>query len=253
MLTMLNDVQYALRLLRRSPGFAATAIMTLALAIGANTAIFSAVKGVLISPLPYPDPDRLVRLFEESDRTPHFPMAPADFRDYRNELQAFAGIAAYLRGDLQIGDANRPEQLRGMQVTAGFFGVLGYQPAIGRDFTQTDEIAGNSDVVILSRALWMRRFGADPSVIGRAIRLSGKSFQIVGVLPQGLQHVGSSYRSYGHGEPVDIWSVLAVPRDEQPQYRFSHFFNVIARLGPGVTWAAMEADLRRTGANVARR
>src|SRR3954463_4694575 len=250
MLTMFNDVQYALRLLRRSPGFAATAILTLALAIGANTAIFSAVKGVLISPLPYPDPDRLVRLFEESARAPHFSFSPADFRDYRNELQSFAGLAAYLRADLQIGDANRPEQLRGMQVTAGFFGVLGYQPAIGRDFTQTDEIAGNSDVVILSRALWMRRFGADPSVIGRAIRLSGKSFQIVGVLPDGFQHVGSTYRSYGHGEPVDIWSVLAVPREDKPQHRFSHYFNVVARLRPGVTWDAMEADLRRTGEGV---
>src|SRR3954468_9287425 len=138
--TFLHDARYAIRLLRRSPGFTITAVLTLALAIGANTAIFSAVKGVLISPLPYPNPDRLVRLFEESARTPHFPLAPADFRDYRNELQSFAGLAAYLRADLQIGAANRPEQLRGMQVTAGFFGVLGYQPAIGRDFTQTDEI-----------------------------------------------------------------------------------------------------------------
>jgi predicted permease len=253
MSTLLQDARYAFRLLRRSPGFTITAVMTLALAIGANTAIFSAVKGVLISPLPYPDPDRLVRLFEESDRTPHFPLAPADFRDYRNELQSFASIAAYLRGDLQIGDANRPEQLRGMQVSAGFFGVLGYQPAFGRDFVPADEISGNNDVVILSHALWMRRFGADPSVIGRSIRLSGKSFRIVGVLPQGLQHVGSSYRSYGHGEPVDIWSVLAVPREEQPQHRFSHYYNVIARLRPGVTWAAMDADLRRTGESVARR
>src|SRR5512132_4288843 len=116
MQTLLYDARYAIRLLRRSPGFAATAILTLALAIGANTAIFSAVKGVLIAPLPYPNPDRLVRLFEEAPKTPHFPLSPADFRDYRNELQSFDGIAAYLRSDLQIGDANQPEQLRGMQV-----------------------------------------------------------------------------------------------------------------------------------------
>ena len=253
MSNLLHDARYALRLLRRSPGFAMTAVMTLALAIGANTAIFSAVKGVLISPLPYPDPDRLVRLFEESDRTPHFPMAPADFRDYRAELQSFAGMAAYVRGDLQIGDPNHPEQLRGMQVTSGFFGVLGYPPVMGRDFEAADEIAGNNEVVILSHALWMRRFSGDPAVIGSSIRLSGKSFRVVGVLPQGLQHVGSTYRSYGHGEPVDIWSVLAVPREERPGLRYSHFFNVIARLRPGVTWAAMEEDLRRTGESVARR
>ncbi len=253
MTNLLHDARYAVRLLRRSPGFTLTAVMTLALAIGANTAIFSAVKGVLIAPLPYPDPDRLVRLFEESDRTPHFPMAPLDFLDYRNELQSFAGIAAYFRSDLQIGEANHPEQLRGMQVTAGFFGVLGYQPAMGRDFEVADEMPGNNEVVILSHALWTRRFGSDPAVIGRSVRLSGKSFRIVGVLPEGLQHVGSTYRSYGHGEPVDVWSVLAVPREQKPQGRFSHYFNVIARLRRGVTWAEMNADLRRTGESVARR
>jgi predicted permease len=253
MSTLLHDARYAIRLLRRSPGFTVTAVLTLALAIGANTAIFSAVKGVLIAPLPYPDPDRLVRLFEESERSPHFPMSPADFRDYRNELHSFTGIAAYLRGDLQIGDANRPEQLRGMQVTAGFFDIIGYHPAIGRDFQAADEIPGNNDVVILSHGLWMRRFGSDPAVIGRSIRLSGKSFRVVGVLPEGVQHVGSTYRSYGHGEPVDIWSALVVSREERPELRFSHYFNVIARLGPGVNWAEMDADLHRTRQSVARR
>jgi putative ABC transport system permease protein len=253
MSNLFHDARYAIRLLRRSPGFTLTAVVTLALAIGANTAIFSAVKGVLVSPLPYPDPDRLVRLFEEAPRSPHFPMSPADFRDYREELQSFAGIAAYQRGDLQIGDANRPEQLRGMQVSAGFFGVLGHQPAMGRDFELADEITGSSNVVILSHWLWMRRFSGDPAVLGRSIRLSGKSFRVIGILPEGVQHVGSSYRSYGHGEPVDIWSVLVVPRQEKPQDRFSHYFNVVARLRPGVTWAAMEADLGRTGERVAKR
>jgi len=253
MSNLLHDARYALRLLRRSPGFTITAVLTLALAIGANSAIFSAVKGVLIAPLPYPDPDHLVRLFEESDRTPHFPMAPADFRDYRDQLQSFAGMAAYVRGDLQIGDANHPEQLRGMQVTSGFFGVLGYRPLIGRDFETADEIPGGDAVVILSHALWMRRFDGDSGVVGRPIRLSGKDFRVVGILPEGVQHVGSTYRSYGHGEPVDIWSVLIVPREERPGLRYSHFFNVVARLRPGVTWAAMEEDLRRTGQSVARR
>src|SRR4029453_13176374 len=117
MTTLLQDVRYAIRLLLKSPGFALTSVVTLALAIGANTAIFSAVKGVLIAPLPYPDPDRLVRLFEETPTTPHFPIAAADFRDYPDELQTFDGIAAYFRSDLQIGSDNTVEQLRGMQVT----------------------------------------------------------------------------------------------------------------------------------------
>src|SRR5262245_64648241 len=105
--TLRHDLRYAVRLLRRSPGFATATVLTLALSIGANAAIFSAVQGVLIAPLPYPDPERLVRLFEEAPTTPHFPMAPADFRDYRAELTTFEGRAAYLRADLQLGENRR--------------------------------------------------------------------------------------------------------------------------------------------------
>jgi predicted permease len=237
---------------RHAPRPAAT-ILTLALAIGANAAIFSAVEGVLISPLPYPEPERLVRLFEEAATTPHFPVAPLDFRDYRAELQTFDGTAAYVRGDLQLGDAARPEHLRGMQVSAGFFKVLGYQPLLGRDFEKDDELQGRTDVVVLSHGLWVRRFGADASAIGRTVRLSGKSFRIVGVLPAGFQHVGGSYRTYGHGEAVDIWSVLAVPREENPSMRFSHYFNVVGRVRAGVTRGEMDEDLKRTGRSVAKR
>jgi predicted permease len=253
MSTLLHDVRYALRLLRRSPGFATTAMLTLALAIGANTAIFSAVKGVLIAPLPYADPERLVRLFEETPTTLHFPMAPADFRDYRDQLQTFDGIAAYFRSDLQIGDGSTVEQLRGMQVTAGFFALLGYPPALGREFQRDDEIKGNDMVVVLSHSLWMRRFGGEAGIIGRAVRLSGRPYQVVGVLPAGFQHVGGTYRTYGHGEAVDVWSVLPVPRNESPGNRFSHYYNVVGRVRRGVTAAAMEDDLRRTGESVARR
>ena len=252
MSTLLHDIRYAVRLLRRSPGFAIAATLTLALAIGANTAIFSAVRGVLIAPLPYPDPDRLVRLFEETPTTRHFPMAPADFRDYRSELQTFDGLAAYFRSDLQIGSDNTVEQLRGMQVTAGFFSLLGYQPVLGREFKRDDEIEGN-DAIVISHSLWMRRFDGDAGVIGRTVRLSGRTFQIVGVLPEKFQHVGGTYRTYGHGEPVDVWSVLPVPREERPGLRFSHFYNVVGRLKRGVTPTAMADDLRRTGESVARR
>jgi predicted permease len=251
--TLWQDSRYALRMLLRSPGFAATAIFTLALALGANAAIFGAVKGVLIAPLPYHDPDRLYRLFEEAPTNPHFPLSPADFRDYRAELQTFEGLAAYLRSDLQLGDVDTPEQLRGMQVTAGFFELLGFRPALGREFTFDDEIAGKDDGVILSHALWLRRFNADPEIVGRAIRFSGRLFRVVGVLPDGFQHVGGTYRTYGHGEAVDVWWVLAPPRDEKPQHRFSHYFNVVGRVRGGVSRAAMEDDLRRTGVSVARR
>ena len=253
MQTLWQDTRYAIRLFFRSPGFAATAIATLALAIGANAAIFSAVKGVLIAPLPYSEPDRLVRLFEESPTNPHFPMSPADFRDYRAELQTFEGLAAYLRNDLQLGDIDAPEQLPGMQVTAGFFGLLGYQPTLGREFTTNDEIPGKDDGIILSHALWMRRFDGDPNIVGRPVRLSGRMFRIVGVLPAGFQHIGGTYRTYGHGEAVDVWSVLRPPRGENRSDRFSHYFNVVGRVRRGMGAAAMDEDLRRTAASVARR
>src|SRR5262249_20969293 len=152
--------------------------LTLALSIGANAAIFSAVRGVLVAPLPYADPDRLVRLFEESPTAPHFPMSPAHFAGYRPGLQAFGGLAAYGRGDLEIGDASQPELLRGMRVSAGFFTLLGAPPALGRDIELDDERSGHTDVAILSHALWMRRFNGDPTVVGRSVQLSGKIFQI---------------------------------------------------------------------------
>ena len=251
--TLLQDTRYAVRLLARSPGFAVTAILTLALAIGANAAIFSAVEGVLIAPLPYREPDRLVRVFEESSTNPHFPMAPADFRDYRAGLRTFEGLAAYFRGDLQLGDAGASEQLRGMQVTSGFFGLLGFRPAMGREFEPQDEVAGQDDGIMLSHALWTRRFNGDTGIVGRAVRLSGRMFRVVGVLPEGFQHVGGTYRTYGHGEPVDVWWVLTVPRGENPNNRFSHFFNVVGRVRTGVSRSAMEEDLRQTGKVVATR
>jgi predicted permease len=253
MSTLLHDVRYTLRLLRGSPGFTVTALVTLALAIGANAAIFSAVRGVLLAPLPYRDADRLVRVFEEAPTTPHFPMAPADFRDYRAELQTFDGLAAYGRADLQLGDVQQPEHLRGMQASAGFFRLLGHPPALGREFELNDELESNSAVVILSHALWKRRFAGDPGVVGRDVRLSGRTFRVIGVLPDGFQHVGGTYRTYGHGEPVDIWSVLKVPREEHPRHRYSHYYNVVGRVRAGVSRAQMEEDLRRTGASVAKR
>jgi predicted permease len=249
--TLLQDVGFAIRLLRRSTAFTVTAVLTLGLSIGANTAVMSAVQGVLIAPLPYANPDRLVRLFEEAPTTPHFPVAPADFRDYRDGLATFDGLAAYLRSDLQLGDANRPEQLRGMQVSAGYFALLGYRPALGRDFTLDDELPANSAVAILSHSLWMRRFNGDRAIVGTTARFSGRTFQIVGVLPDGFRHVGGTYRTYGHGEPVDIWTVLAVPREEHPRFRFSHYFNVVGRVKPGVRGAQLAADVQRTGAIVA--
>src|SRR5260221_5701830 len=248
-----HDFRYAIRLLRRSPGFAATATLTLAVSIGANAAIWSEVKGILGAPLPYPDPDRLVRLFEEAPTNQDSRFSQANFGDQRAELRTFDGIAAYGRSDLQLGDAQPREQLRGMRVSAGFFTLLGRPPALGRDVAQGEEVQGAADVVILSHTLWMRRFQGDPAGVGRTVRLSGRPFRIVGVLPEGFQHVGGTYQTYGHGEPVDVWWPLAVPREEHPRYRFSHYYNVVGRVRRDASRAEMGEDLRQAGASAATR
>lgn len=251
MRTLLQDVRYAGRLLMRSPGFAALAIATLAIGIGANAAIFSVVHAVLMEPLPYAEPDRLVRVFEENPRYPKFPMAPGNFRDYRATLRSFEGLAAYERADLQAG-GDRPEQLRGMRVTPGFFTLLGWTPPLGRDFTADEEQSGRNDVVVLSHALWQRRFAADPSIVGRTVLLSDRPFVVAGVLAPGFQHVGSTFRSYGHGETVDVWWVRGIRPVPLPQDRHQHFLNVIGRLRAGVALAQAQEELTAAAAELAR-
>src|SRR4051812_36693868 len=158
MRSAMQDIRYAVRLLVGSPAFTIVAALTLALGIGANAAIFSVVHGVLLKPLPYPEPDRLVRVFEESPPdVPEFPVSPGGFLELRNRTRAFDALAAYQRSDLQVGN-ERPEQLRAMRVTAGFFQLLGFRPFLGRDITRDDEAPGRNRVVILSHALWVRRF-----------------------------------------------------------------------------------------------
>ena len=259
MQALLQDLQYAGRLLARAPGFTFVAVLTLALGIGANAAIFSVVHGVLLKPLPYPDPDRLVRVFDSNDEDPKFPMAPGNFKDYRDQVTAFEALAAYERADLQLG-GDRPEQLRGMRVTSGFFTMLGAPPIMGRDFNREEEIAlkppttlegGGGDAVILSDTVWKRRFGSDPGVIGKPVLLSGRTFVVVGVLPPGFQHVGSAFRSYSHGETVDVWWIRKVPAVPQPFDRFQHYLNVVGRLRPGVTLDQAQGELTAAASRLA--
>jgi predicted permease len=252
MQSAIQDIRYAARMLVGSPGFTIVAALTLALGVGANTAIFSVVHGVLLKPLPYPEPDRLIRVFEESPPdVPEFPVSPGGFLDLRRETRAFASLAAYQRGDLQLG-GERPEQLRGMRVTADYFQLLGFKPLFGRDITRADEAPGRSRVVILSHALWRRRFGSDSSIVGTTVTLSGESYEVVGVLRPGVQHVGGTYRSYPHGESVDIWWPQTLPSSPQRSDRGQHYLSVVGRLRPGVTIAQAQDDVRRIYAELAK-
>ncbi|MGH9843763.1 MAG: ABC transporter permease, partial [Blastocatellia bacterium] len=234
-----QDLRFGLRMLRKNPGFSLVAILTLALGIGANTAIFSVVSGVLLKPLPYPEPERLVRVFTSTRDFPKSPMSPFNFMDYREHNTVFESFACYVRADLQLSQEERAERLFGMRISSGFFRTLGIPPMLGREFILDEELPYEKTVVVLSHGLWQRQFRGDPNVIGKTIRLSGMTFTIVGVAPAGLQHVGGGYRPLPHGESVDIWWPMWLARNRPWG---GHIMNSIGRLKPGVTRAQAEAE-----------
>ncbi len=236
---LIQDLRFGLRLLRKNPGLTAVAVFTLALSIGANAAIFDVVNGVLLKPLPYTEPGRLVRVFENNPRFPKFPISPANFLDYRERNDVFDDFATFVRGDLDLSVNDRPERLVGMRVSNGFFRLLGFEPELGRAFSPNEEIKGNEHVAIISHALWERSFKRDPSIIGSTVTLSGMSFTVVGVASSELQHVGGDYHSLPHGGNVDVWWPLTM----DPKVRTSHFLNSIARLKPGITREQAEARM----------
>ena len=176
---------YALRLLVRQPGVTVIAILTLALGIGANTAIFSAVNAILLRPLPYADPDRLVMVFEKrlAEGVLDNVVSPADFLDWSKMNGAFDGIAAMTSVNADLTGAGEPIRLAAGAVSPAFFDVLGVQPALGRTFRTEEAIVGQHRVVILSHDLWQRRFGSDAAIVGRKILLNGIPHEVVGVLP----------------------------------------------------------------------
>src|SRR5262245_14341653 len=173
---MFQDLRFGLRMLRKNPGFTAIAVFTLALGIGANTAIFSVVDGVLLKPLPYPEPERLARVFQSITNFPKAPMSPADFRDYRERNATFESLAGYFRQDLELAQEERTEQLMGIRASSNYFRTLGFQPALSREFTHEEKIPDESTIVILNHDLWRHRFDNDPTIVGKTIRLSRKSF-----------------------------------------------------------------------------
>jgi predicted permease len=238
--TLVQDVRYAVRGLRRDWRFTALAMLTLTLGIGSTTTIFSLVRGVLLNPLPYPDPERLVRVYESNPRFPLFPVGPYGLLAYRHENQTLAGFAGYVREDLELAIESRPERLRGLQVTSNYFRVLGVPPARGRTFSWAEE-RENADVAILSDAIWRSRFQRDSSVVGRGVRLNGRLVTIVGVMPPGFEHVGGTYRSTGQGETVDVW--WPVPLNRASEEKGSHYINAVARLRPAITPAQVQAEL----------
>jgi putative ABC transport system permease protein len=234
--SLVQDLRFAFRMLRKSPGFTAVAILTLALGIGPNAAIFSAVDAVLLRPLPYKDPARLLwptLQFAKTDLHGSFVPHPTYFA-WRDQNDVFSGIAATNLGrEFTLTGAGIPERIRGMGVSANFFSVLGVELLRGRNFTTGEDQPGGPHAAILSYGLWQSRYGGDPKILGRPIVLDDKGYSVVGVLP-------ASFKFPTSGRQPQVFVPLAAPRDARSGI---WFLGVIARLKPGVTAAQAEANL----------
>jgi predicted permease len=251
--SLLSDLRYGARMLRKSPGFTLVAALTLALGIGATTAIFSVVENVLLRPLPYPAAGQLVASFTVLPTQPHFPTSIADFYDYRRRTNIFSSSALYAQRDLDLTTGDRPEHLSAMGVTYEYFSVLGYHPALGRDFDEKEEYKDNNHVVILSDRLWRTRFDSDSNIVGRSILLSSQPFTVIGVMPPGVQHVGGDFHSTGHGDTVDLWWPLPLqPHSDNNCDRNCHYLNMVARLNSQVTLEQASVQMNATADQISR-
>jgi predicted permease len=240
-----QDVRVAWRGLRRRPGFALAVLVTLALGVGATGAVFAAADAALLRPLPYARPDALVHLWRTHVREPDArgDFSYPDFLDARERAGAFAGLAGYHSNRMVLGAGDRPQVLWAGKTSANFFAVLGVRPAAGRLFAAGEDAPNAPRVAVLSHALWTRQFAADPAVVGRAVRLDGAPYTVVGVLPAGFQ--------FARVGAADVWVPFDRPA-EWRQRRTMSWFNVVGRLRPGATLAAARRDVDALAAALAR-
>jgi putative ABC transport system permease protein len=230
---VLRDARYSVRQLRKSPGFTVVAVLTLALGIGATSAMFSVVNGVILRPLPYPQPESLAMVVEILPRFGRFSVAPATFLDWRAQNSVFERMAAFTGGSATFVDANGPERITNAPVSWDIFELLQVRPALGRGFRADEDAPGKANVVVLSHGMWQRRLGGDPGVLGRSISLSGAPFTIVGVMPPTFRFPSRE---------TEFWVPLALnPADAS---RGGHFLAVIGRLKPGVTLTQADVEMR---------
>jgi predicted permease len=244
-----GDLTYAARMLRKNPGFAAAAVATLALGIGANTAIFSICNAVLFKPLPYTEPGRIVTLWERMRDGKLSSVAPANFVDWRNESRSFSDMAAVNSSSFIFGGQGEAARLAGAGVSWNFFSLLGIRLTLGRNFLPEEDRPGQSRVAILSHGVWQERFAADGDIAGKQVTLNDNSYTVAGVLPADFQFA-SNASDFQARSQADIWVPLAL--DPQKLQRGTHPLSVIARLKPGVPLAQAQAELDVTAANMAR-
>ena len=234
-----RDIRYAARLLARAPGFTAIALLTLALGIGANTAIFSVLNAVLLRPLPFTDPDRLVTIGERRPSGGAANVGYTTFLDWRERTHSFEDMALIRSWTPTLAVNGEPERISGMRVSANFFGMLGARPALGRDFVAAEDTPAGWQTVILSDALWRRRFGADPSAIGRVITMNDRQFTIVGVMPPTFEPLISE-RFYQRAE---MWALVGYDRTQSSACRSCQHLKAIGRVKAGVAFEAARAEI----------
>ena len=236
---MLGDIRYAVRSLSASPGFTLAAVVALALGIGASTSIFSVVNAVLLKPMPFRDPDRLVIVWEWSARmnaanrrAPVSSVNPINFLEWRSRNQSFERMAAYIQYALNVTGEGEPEQVLVLAVTEGFFETLGARAALGRTFRPEEDSPENNNVVVLSHELWQRRWGGDPAVVGRKITVNNRLMEVVGVMPPAFRFPGTR---------AELWIPFGLDRSRMANA--GRFFSTVARLRPGLSVERAQADM----------
>jgi predicted permease len=233
--TLAFDIRYALRVLARNPGFAAIAIVALALGIGVNTAIFTVVNAVLLQPLPYPEPDRVVEVARQfPDGRGNSISIPKYMVWKDNHVFQSMTLYGFAAAGMNLGAGDRPEPVKTLQVSSGFFQVFGVSPQKGRAFTASEDLPNGPAVAVLTHEMWQSRLGGDPRIIGRPVLLNGQPYTVLGVLPKGF-----------HSEPE---SEVFLPLQADPRStNQGHYLNVAARLRPGVTLSAARAEMKIAG------
>jgi predicted permease len=230
-----QDLMLAIRHLRKSPAYTAITVLTLALGIGANTAIFSVVNGVILKPLPYPDPQRLVFITSQFPGLgfDQFWVSAPEFIEFRERNQSFQEVGAYRAGAVNLGTQDQPRRVNSAVITSELMPVLGVQPLRGRQFTRADTLPGAEDVGVLSTEIWRTSFGGDESVVGRVMPIDGVPTRIVGIMPPGYDV---------HDEKVQVWLPLTID-PANPGGRGSHFLYLVGRLKDGVSLSQANVDV----------
>ena len=241
MQTLRQDIRYGIRTLRRNPGFAIIAVLTLALGIGANTAIFSVFHGVLLKPLPYPEAERMVWVWGTRPNSQYATFSDPDFLEHRHGNSSFSELVAFPSGtrSFNLTGGDRPERVLGLPVSEGFFRVFAVPPLLGRTFQLEEYEYGNHRVVVLSEGFWKRYFGGDPGVLAETLRLDGEVYKVVGVVPREGQ-----YRAW-----AELWVPHALT-ERQKTVRGSNYLHLVGRLKPGVSLAQAESDLKAIAASI---